>query len=213
VYDPALTGFEITGYADLWDARLVSSIGMIANYRVINGMALKVLGISYNTDDLGEIRAAGAKLVELAPNVRLIKDDNLQDDLITGEISVAVMYTSQVTMALMERPDLAVVFPPEGIGFGIMAGFIPVNAPNADAAHTFLDYILNAQVGAECFEYLGYYSTNAASDPLIAEAFKAFLTLPDGFGGEDMEMIGNIAAEADAEHNLVWTEFKAATGQ
>ena len=63
------------------------------------------------------------------PNIRLIKDDNLQDDLISGEISAGVMYTSQVTMACLANPDLKVVYPSEGIGFGIMAQFVPVNAP------------------------------------------------------------------------------------
>ena len=57
-------------------------------------------------------RRAGAKLLELAPNIRLIKDDNLQDDLISGEISAGVMYTSQVTMACLANPDLKVVYPP-----------------------------------------------------------------------------------------------------
>lgn len=86
-------------------------------------------------------RPRAAKLLELAPNIRLIKDDNLQDDLISGEISAGVMYTSQVTMACLANPDLKVVYPSEGIGFGIMAQFVPVNAPNPDAAHAFIDYI------------------------------------------------------------------------
>ena len=107
---------------------------------------------------------AGEKLNELAPNIRIIKDDNLQDDLISGEISAAVMYTSQVTMAMLADPSLKVVYPKEGIGLGIMACFIPSKAQNAEAAYLFLDYILDAQRGAKCFEYLGYYCTYSASD-------------------------------------------------
>jgi spermidine/putrescine-binding protein len=114
-------------------------------------------------------------------------------------------------MAKMEDPDLAVVFPAEGIGFGIMAGFIPVNAPNPDAAYAFLDYILNAERGARCFEFLGYYSTYAASDPLIGSEYREFLTLPAGFN-VDMEMIQNVSPEAEEAHSLIWTEFKSAAG-
>ncbi|MBQ9997172.1 MAG: spermidine/putrescine ABC transporter substrate-binding protein, partial [Clostridia bacterium] len=94
VYNPANVGIDITGYADLWDASLADSVGIISNYRVINGMALKVLGKSYNTTETADIAAAGAKLNELAPNIRLIKDDYIQDDLVSGEINAAVMYTS-----------------------------------------------------------------------------------------------------------------------
>jgi spermidine/putrescine-binding protein len=211
VYDPQKVNIPISAYADLWDPSLANSVGIIASFRVINGMALKVLGQSYNTGDLSLIRAAGERLLSLAPNIRLIRDDNLQVELISGEVSAAVMYTSEVTMAKMEKPELAVVFPREGIGFGIMAGFIPVNAPNSAAAYSFLNYILDPERGARCFETLGYYSTFQASDSHIVPEYKEFLTLPEGFN-TNMEMIQNISPEAEELHNLIWTEFKAAAG-
>jgi spermidine/putrescine-binding protein len=212
VYDPGKVNLDITGYADLWDSSLRDRVGIIGNWRVINGMALKVLGKSYNTEVIADIRAAGDRLLALAPNIRLIKDDQLEEDLLSGEITAAVMYTSQVTMAKMENPDLKVVFPREGIGFGIMAGFIPSRASNPEAAHAFLNYIMDAQVGAECFEYLGYYSTYSASDPYISAEFKEFLTLPQGFN-VNMEMIQNIGEAAEEEHSRVWTAFRAASGR
>ena len=124
VYDPSLTDVEITSYADLWDPALADNIAVVDNYRVINGMALKVLGESYNVTDTQVIRNAGDKLLELAPNIRLIKNDNVQDDLISGEVAAAVMYTSQVTLACLANPELEVVYPEEGVGFGIMAQFL-----------------------------------------------------------------------------------------
>ena len=63
VYDPSVVDIEIKGYADLWDASLASNIGITSNYRVMNGMALKVMGESYNTNDVATIEAAGAKMV------------------------------------------------------------------------------------------------------------------------------------------------------
>jgi len=213
VYDPAIE-MTIKSYFDLWNPLLRQKVGIIGNYRVINGMALKVMKESYNTNELRVISAAGDFLKMLAPNIRLIRDDNLDDELVSGEVSVAVMYTSQVTAAKMARPELKVVFPSEGIGFGIMAAFIPSKAPNADAAHAFLDYILDPQRGAQCFMALGYYSTFSASDPYIDEAYRDFLTLPEDFRNFDsMEMIQNISPEAEELHNRIWTEFKAAAGQ
>ncbi len=208
VYNPANVTVDIQGYADLWDASLADSVGIISNYRVINGMALKILGKSYNTTETADITAAGAKLNELAPNIRLIKDDYIQDDLLSGEINAAVMYTSQVTMAKMTDPSLKIVYPEEGIGFGIMAMFVPSKAPNADAAHKFIEFLLDPERGAKCYEYLGYYCTSSASEPYIAEEYREFLTLPAEFKAEDMEMIGNITPEADEAHIAAWTEFK-----
>ena len=121
-----------------------------------------------------------------------------------------MLYTSQVTMAKMTNPDLEVVFPEEGIGFGIMAQFIPKNAPNAEAAYQFIDYILDPEISAQCFEYIGYYCTNLDAEQYISEEYKSFLTLPEDVDAQGMEMIENISAEALEEHNKVWTEFKSA---
>ena len=213
VYDPSAVDVEIKGYADLWDASLEDNLGIIDNFRVVNGMALKVLGESYNTEDTAAIEAAGDKLLELAPNIRLIKDQNTQDDLLSGEVGAAVLYTSQATMAKMANPELEVVFPEEGIGFGIMAQFIPANAPNAENAYKFIDYILQPEVAAQCFEYIGYYCTNLDAEEYISEEYRDFLTLPADIDASSMEMIENVSAEALETHSRVYTEFKTACGQ
>ena len=212
-YNPATVDVPVTGYADLWNESFKNDIALTANYRVMIGMALKILGYSYNTNDLNELEEAGALMRDLAPNVRLIKDDNLQDDLLSGEVSAAVMYTSQVTMAKMSDPGMEVVYPKEGIGFGIMGMFIPSKAPNAEAAYAFIDFILRPEISARSFEYLGYYCTNKAADALISEEFREFLVLPEEFKAEDMEMIGNIGSEAAEKQAEIWTEFKTLCGQ
>ena len=212
-YDPAVVTVPVTGYEDLWDASFADSIAITANYRVMIGMALKVLGYSYNTNDLAEIEEAGALFYKLAPNIRLIKDDNVQDDLISGEVSAAVMYTSQVTMAKLSKPELEVVYPKEGIGFGIMGMFIPSQAPNAEAALQFINFILEPENAAKSFEYLGYYCTTKAADSLISEEYRDFLVLPADFKAEDMEMIGNISPEAAEKQEEIWIQFKTLCGQ
>ena len=213
VYNPDMVEIEIKGYADLFDTSLEDSVGLIANSRVIDGIGLKLLGESYNTNSVPLIEEAGEKMLELAPNVRLIKDDNLQDDLLSGEVNAAVLYTSQATTAKLANPDLKVVFPEEGIGFGIMAGFIPVAAPNAGGAHAFLEYILRPDIAAQCFDFLGYYCTNKEADNLISEELKPLLTLPEDLNIDSMEMIENIDAEALEAHEKIWTTFKTACGE
>ena len=103
--------------------------------------------------------------------------------------------------------------PEHALDSGIMAQFIPSNAPHADAAYAFIDYILRPEVSKACFEYMGYYCTNQAADELIADEYKEFLTLPEGFDGDNTEMIQPISAEAEEAHVQVWTEFKNACGQ
>lgn len=208
VYDPEVTGFEMTSYEDLWNPALQDNVALIANYRVIDGIVLKTLGESFNTNDVAKIEEAGEKLKELAPNVRVINDNNTQDFLLSGEVGAAFLYTSQVTAALNANPDLKVCYPKEGLGFGIMAGFIPSKAPNADAAHAFLNYILAPENAAKCFEYLGYYCTNKAAEDYISEEMKDMIVVPDTV--TKGEVIQNVSQEAEDAHTKIWNEFKAA---
>ena len=204
VYDPEMVDFEIKGYNDLWDPSLEDSVALTANYRVINGITNLALGKSMNEEDVESIKETGEKLLELAPNVRLIVDDNTQDALLNGEASVAFLYTSQVTSVLAENPDLKVVYPEEGLGFGIMGMFIPSQAPNKDAAYQFMDYILRPEISAQCFDYIGYYCTNKAADELV----NPDLVVPDSV--TKGEIIQNVSQEADDQYNKNWTEFRAA---
>jgi spermidine/putrescine-binding protein len=210
MYDPSMVRISIEGYADLWNGALRNSVGIIGNYRVINGMALKVLGTSYNTLEVADIKAAGERLKALAPNIRVIEDTTLDEDLLSGRVSAAVMYTDQVFRAKQKNPSLEVVFPREGIGFGIMAAFIPSMAPHTDSAYKFLDYILDAKRGAECFEYLGYYCTYTASESFIARDLRETLVLPNF---KNFEMIGNVTQEAEDEHARIWQEFLSAVNR
>ncbi len=211
VYDPELVSVDIKGYKDLWDASLKDNIALTANYRVIDGITMMMLGYSMNDEDLDHIQEAGDKLLELAPNVRVINDNNTQDLLISGEVGAAFLYTSQVSQAVSQRPDLKVVYPEEGLGFGIMAGFIPSDAPNADAAYAFIEYLLDPEVSAQCFEYTGYYCTNKAADEYISDEMKDLIVLPDDAAAG--EIVQNVSAEAEDKYNEIWNEFKKACGQ
>ena len=133
-----------------------------------------------------------------------IQDDNTQNALLNGEASVAFLYTSQVTAALAENPDLKVVYPEEGLGFGIMGMFIPSEAPDKDAAYSFMDYIMQPEVAAKCTDYIGYYSTNKAADELV----NPDLVVPDDV--TKGEIVQNVSQDADAQYQKNWTEFKAA---
>lgn len=204
VYDPEQVDIEITSYKDLWDPSLKDSIALIGNYRVINGITQLSMGRSMNEEDVDIIAQTGERLLELAPNIRMIQDDNTQNALLNGEASVGFLYTSQVTAALAENPDLKVVYPEEGLGFGIMGMFIPSDAPSKEAAYEFVDYILQPEIAAQCFDYIGYYCTNKAADELVNPELVVPDTVTSG------EIVQNVSAEAEEQYSKNWTEFKAA---
>ena len=207
VYDPEQVDFEIKGYSDLWNPALEDSVALTANYRVINGITQLAMGKTMNEEDPAVIAETGAKLLELAPNVRLIQDDNTQNALLNGEAAAAFLYTSQVTAALAENPELKVVYPEEGLGFGIMAAFVPSKAPNAAAANQFINYLLDPEISKQCIEWIGYYNTNKAADSIVSPALVVPESVTKG------EIIQNVSEEANEAYNKNWIEFKAACGQ
>ena len=210
VYDPDLTDVKIKGFADLWDPALEDNVALIGNYRVINGFTLKTLGESLNCEEEDKIREAGEKLIGLAPNVRAINDTNTQDLLLSGEVAAAFLYTSQVTQALQANPYLTAVYPEEGLGFGTMAMFIPSQAPNPEAAYAFINFILDGETSARCFEHIGYYNTNRAAEEHISADMRKFIVLPEGT--DSGEAVANISDDANDLHAEIWANFQNACG-
>jgi len=82
--------------------------------------------------------------------------------------------------------------------------FIPSNAPSEDAAYKFIDYILEPENAAECFNYIGYYSTNKAADEMV----NPNLVVPENV--TKGEIVQNVSQGAEEAYSKVWTEFKAA---
>jgi spermidine/putrescine-binding protein len=209
VYDPARVTIDIRGYSDLWNPVLRNRVGIIGNYRIVNGFALQTMGKSFNVENVADITAAGQRLLSLAPNIRIIDDDTgaLSEEILNGTIYAGIMYTESVNKARVANPNLRVVYPREGIGFGIMPAFIPSRAPNPAAAHRFLDFILDPQRGARCFEYLGYYCTFKASEQHIPVGLRELFVMPNY---RNFEFLFNIDQDAEDAHQRIWDDFRAA---
>jgi len=208
VYDPARVGIEITGYADLWDESLKDSIAIIDDARIVVGITLKTLGKSMNETDPDTLAQAQATLMPLLPNIRTFDFNALQTAVISGEASVSFMFTSQVFLAVMERPDLKVVYPKEGLGFGIDGFAIPAKAEHADNAHLFLDYLMRPEVGAHNAMWQGYLCVNKAATPHLAEEYlnNPVVYVPEELlvGAEFIQDIG----EAETAMQEIYTAFK-----
>lgn len=208
VYNPDMVQIEIDGFEDLWDPSLADSIGLIDDARVSIGMVLLSMGQSMNTTDDAVLAQAKEKLFALRENIHVLEYENLHNSLISGDISVAYTFTPYVALALDANPNLKVVWPKEGLGFGIDGAFIPANAPHPDNAHAFLNYLLDGQVAAVTAEWQYYCTPNAAAQEFLSDAYKnnpVFNGIYDRFG--DAEYVMNLGAD-ESKFQDIWTEFK-----
>lgn len=208
VYDPSQVEGEIKSFADLWDPQFEDGLWLIDDARVIIGATLKSLGYSYNTTDEAELAEAAAKLAELKPNIRVLDYDMSYNYLTAGEVKAAYMFTPYVVLSLMENPDLVAVFPSEGIGFGIDAMFIPVNAPHPDNAHAFINFYLQPDVAKTVAEWQCYINPNQAADSLIDPDFAAMTPfhIPEELL-ETKEFVEDLG-EDESLFQDIWTNFK-----
>lgn len=208
VYDPELCPVDIQGYEDLWNPALENSVVMMDSFRVVIGIALKTMGRSFNETDPAVLEEAKAKLFELAPNIRTLSVNNLQNVVLSGEASVGFMFTSQVAAAVTERPELKVVYPKEGLGMGIDTLAVPANAPHEDNAYAFLNYLLDPTVGARISTQIMYSCPNKASFDYLPDEFKnnPAYNLPAEML-DTAEFVQDVG-ETTAEYDKIWTEFK-----
>ena len=209
VYDPNVVDIEINGFADLWDPSLKDTIGLIDDARVTLGMVLLSMGQSMNTTDEAVLAEAAEKLNALKENIHVLEYENLHNYLVSGDIGVAYTFTPFVGLALDANPDLKVVWPQEGLGFGIDGCFIPSNAPHAKNANLFLEFLLRPEIAAVCAEWQYYCTPNAAALEVISEDYKArteFMGLFDRM--DDAEFVLNLPPEDEQKFQDIWTTFK-----
>ena len=209
VYDPSVVDIEIKGFNDLWNPALKDSIGLIDDARVTIGMVLLSMHQSMNTTDDAVLAEAAEKLAALKDNIHVLEYENLHNYLVSGDVSVAYTFTPFVALALDANPELKVVWPEEGLGFGIDGCFIPVNAPHAKNANTFLEYLLRPDVASICAQWQYYCSPNAAAQEVLPDWYKqnpVFSGIYDRIG--DAEYVKNLPSEDEQKFQDIWTTFK-----
>ena len=209
VYNPAEVDIDIKGFNDLWNPALADSIGLIDDARVTIGMVLLSMGQSMNTTDEAVLAEAAEKLDALRANIHVLEYENLHNYLVSGDIDVAYTFTPFVALALDANPDLKVVWPEEGLGFGIDGCFIPVNAPHAKNANLFLEFLLRPEIASICAQWQYYCSPNAAAQDVLPDWYKenpVFSGIYDRIG--DTEYVKNLSSADEQKFQDIWTKFK-----
>lgn len=203
IYNPEMTTLDIKGYADLWNPAFKDSVVVMDDMRNVIGLTLKTMGKSLNETDPAALDAAKEKLLTLKPNIRSLDYSTSYNLMIGGETAIGYMFTSQIITALNENPNLKVVYPEEGLGFGIDSCFISAKAPHPSNAAAFLDFILDGKRSAHITDQIFYMSCNSAATEFLGSQA---LNIP-AEKVENGEFIKDVG-ETTALYNDIWTEFK-----
>lgn len=136
-------------------------------------MAFIYLGRDPNGYGPEDMDAAEKMLTAVRPYVRYFHSSRYVGDLASGEVCVSIGWSGAVQQARFqgaaaESPvTVAYVIPTEGapVWFDMVA--IPADAPNADNAYAFVDYLLEPEVIAKITNTVGQANGNSASLPFV----------------------------------------------
>jgi spermidine/putrescine transport system substrate-binding protein len=132
----------------------------------------KYLGHSINDKSPELLKQAETLLIKQKPNIKSFHEDNGQDLLLSGEVDVVMEYNGDIAQVMVEDDDLDFVVPKEGAMKQSDTLAIPKGAPHPENALEFINFILNAKVGAEISETIKYPSPNAAAVALMPASYK-----------------------------------------
>lgn len=180
------------------------------------GMTLKYLGYSYNSCDPKELDAALKKLLELKPHIKAF-DSSYFELLANDEVWISLAWNGDVFNANGKRvdagkkPSLQYVIPKEGGEIWEDTWVILKSAPHPNAAHAFINFILDPKNQALESNYTHYASGEDEAkqymDPTVANN-------PSVYPAAEQLMNVEAAAALDGDclkaRDDLWTKLKSA---
>lgn len=147
-------------------------VSLLNDPRETLGAALKYLGYSLNSTSEEELQEAADLVAEAKENITAFDSDQYAVNLVNGETAVAHGYSGGFFSAFADTDDpdnWAYVIPEEGATVWIDNMAIPTVAESPCTAHTFINFLLDAENGATLTNWNYYASPNAAAEEFIDE--------------------------------------------
>jgi spermidine/putrescine transport system substrate-binding protein len=175
VYNTEKVNPALNDWNYLWDNRdkLSRRVTLFNDVREVMGATLRSLGYSYNSTDPNEIEAAYKKLLELKPAITNFTTDGWRDQLLTGDLWVAMGYSTDALGVMDESDKIKYVIPASGSSIWTDTMAIPKTAPNVEAAYAWINYMLEPQNAAQITERLKFATASKAAIDLLPGNLKA----------------------------------------
>jgi len=162
IYNTKMVTKAPTSWTALWDTQYSKKILMINNPRDAFAIAQSILGIDYNTTKASDWKAAADKLKQQKAVVQSYVNDEVFNKMESGEAALAPYYAGDFLTMKENNPDLAFVYPSEGVNAFVDTMCIPKNALNKAAAELYINFMLEPDVALANAEYICYASPNTA---------------------------------------------------
>lgn len=146
----------------LWQNKEILSkrMTLMDDVREVMGATLRMLGYSYNSTNREEVNQAYQKLRELKPAIASFTTDAWKEQILAGDLLIAMGYSADAIEVMEENPDLKYVIPRSGTSLWTDTMVIPKSAPNPEAAYAWISFMLEPSVAALVTETLNFATAN-----------------------------------------------------
>lgn len=200
-----------TGWDVLLDPTYAMDMFMLNSPRDTLGIALVMNGFDLNSTDPAQLEIAKQMLIKQKPIVLAYVVDEVKDKMISGEASVALVWSGDATYCMSESDELDYVLPSEGSNIFYDSMCIPHNARNVSGAEKFIDFMCRADVAAMNYQYVGYaIPNNAAIELMGAEEYNESPVNNPPQEALDNCQVFKYLGDEQRIYDQVWTEVISA---
>ena len=180
-------------------------------------LALKYLKLDPNTTRPEDFKAAEHLLLTVRPYVRSFDSTEYMNGLANQEVCIAMSWSSDYANARSRaqavgiKLNLAFTVPKEGANETFSALLIPQGAPHPEAAHLFINYILQPKVIADITNEIFYGNDNLAARAYVNPQILADATLyPTPEIERRLYQTAEITGATERLLTRTWTRIKTA---
>ncbi len=141
---------------------LKGKITMLATDRWLMAAAFLANGMSVNTTDQANLDKARDQLIQTKRQLLAYDDTTFYSKLVSGEAALVHAWDGWCNYGIAENPAIKFVVPKEGSDLFVDTMVITKVAKNPEAAHKFIDFVLNAENGKWVVENIMYKTPNKA---------------------------------------------------
>ncbi len=167
---------DSVSYSMLFDAsKTKGNFSLLEESRSMLSMALQALGFDANSTKQEEINKAVELILQAKKDKNFLGFDGSvggKDKVLSKMDWAAIVFNGEAQAAIDEDSTLQFVIPMEGSFMWVDAMTLSSKAPNVEGAYAFMNYILDAKIGAQLAKYINYATPNKASLEVIDDEFK-----------------------------------------
>jgi len=209
IYNTTMVDDEVDSWSILWDEKYKGEILMFNNPRDAFGIAQFLLGQSVNTHNPEDWDKAIELLKEQRPLVSSYVMDEVYNKMEGGEAAFAPYYAGDYLTMADVNPDLAFVYPKEGVNYFVDAMCIPKTAENKEAAELYINFMLEEEIAVANANWICYASPHS----LVLESDDYDLKGEPVLYPEESEMpktesFENLSYDMQNYMSQLWSELK-----